>query len=165
MGKQTLFRLPNGTVAELEMHSIGQILKDKGLDPGGDVQMFHTQNVLRRIIKYMPNLSGMTIKTTIAQTDIHRPRIITNTPYAQYLYRGKRMVNSATGKGPGYIPGVGYRYRKGTTLKATSELLNYTKNKNPLAGPYWDRRLKAAEGKALAADVQRYIDLKGGGKK
>ena len=54
MSKQTLFRLPDGTIAQLEMHSVGQILHDKGLDPGGDVQMFHTQNVLRRIVRYMP---------------------------------------------------------------------------------------------------------------
>lgn len=159
---KTLFRLPDGTVAELKMKSVQQVLQDKGLDPGGDVQMFHTQNVLRRIIKYMPYKTGMTIKVTVAQTDIRKPRIITNTPYAQYLYRGKRMVNSKTEKGPGYIEGVGYRYRKGTTLKATKDPLHYNKSKNPLAGPYWDRRLKAAEGKAMAADLQRYIDQKGG---
>lgn len=163
--KQQLFRLPDGTIAELEMHSVERILKDKGLDPGGDVQMFHTQNVLRRIVKYMPFKTGMTIKVTIAQTNVRKPYIITNMPNAQYLYRGKVMVNSKTGKGPANIPGVGPRYPKGTTLKATNRPLEYNKTKNPLAGPYWDRRLKAAEGKAMAADVQRYIDLKGGGKK
>ena len=166
--KQQLFRLPDGTIAELEMHSVDRILKDKGLDPGGDVQVFHTQNVLRRIIKYMPFKTGMTIKVTVAQTDVRKPYIITNTPYARYLYHGKVMVNSKTGKGPANIPGVGPRYRKGTTLKPTNRKLEYNKAKNSLAGsfagPYWDRRLKAAEGKALAADLQRYIDWKGGRK-
>ena len=83
--KEQLFRLPDGTIATLEMHSVSQILKDKGLAAGGSVQMFHTQNVLRRIIKYMPLRSGMTIKVTIAQTDIHKPYIVTNTPYAGML--------------------------------------------------------------------------------
>ena len=163
--KKQLFRLPDGTSAYLEMNSIHKILQDKGLDPGGDVQMFHTQNVLRRIVKYMPFKTGMTIKVTIAQTNVRKPYIITNTPYAQYLYRGKVMVDSKTGKGPANIPSVGPRYRKGTTLKATHRPLEYNKSKNPLAGPYWDRRLKAAEGEALEADLQRYIDTKGGGKK
>ena len=62
--KRQLYRLKNGTVAYLEMNSIPRILKDKGFADDGDVQVFHTQNVLRRIIKYMPYKSGMTIKVT-----------------------------------------------------------------------------------------------------
>lgn len=152
---KTLFRLPDGTVAELEMNSVQQILQDKGLDPGGDAQMFHTQNVLRRIIKYMPYKSGMMVKVTVAQTDIRKPRIITNMPNAQFLYRGKLMLGDETNS-----PWA----RKGETKHVVNKPLHYNKTKNPLAGPYWDRRLKAAEGKALAADVQRYINRKGGKK-
>ena len=154
--KIVLFRLPNKTIAYLELNPVEQILKDKGLDPGGDAQKFHTVNVLRRIKRYMPFLSGMTYKVTVAQTDINRPYIITNTPYAKYLFYGKKMVNAKTGKGPRMIPGVGPRYKKGTVLKATAENLEYTK-KNPNAGPRWDKALSAAEGKAMAADLQRYI--------
>lgn len=82
--KRKLYRLSGRTIAYLEMHSIEQIKKDKGLDPGGDVQIFHTQNVLHRILRYMPYDSGMTIKVTIAQTNVRRPFIITNTPYARF---------------------------------------------------------------------------------
>lgn len=127
------YRLPDGTVAHLQMKSVAQILKDKGMDVGGDAQMFHTQNVLRRIIKYMPYRTGMTIKVTIAQTNIRRPIIITNTPYAQEIYKG---------------------VKNGRPIK-------YTKTKNPLAGPYWDRRLSAAEGKVLARELQNYIRRRG----
>lgn len=131
--KEQLFRLPDGTIATLEMHSVEQVLKDKGLSTDGSVQRFHTANVLRRILKYMPMRSGMTIKVTIAQTDIRKPYIITNTPYAQYLRKGKSNSGRA---------------------------LNYTKTKNPLAGPYWDRAVEQQEGAALKADLQRYIDRK-----
>ena len=82
--KRRRFRLPDGTVAYLEMHSVQQILKDKGLDSSGDVQMFHTQNVLRRIVRYMPYQSGMTIKVTAAQTNIRKPLIVTDTPSARF---------------------------------------------------------------------------------
>ena len=75
--KTQLFRLPSGTVAYLEMNSVGKILKDKGLDAAGDVQQFHTANVLRRIKRYMPFVSGMTYKVTVAQTNIKKPEIIT----------------------------------------------------------------------------------------
>ena len=161
--KEKLFRLPGGTIAYLEMNSVNQILKDKGLDPGGDAQAFHTANVLRRIKRYMPFNSGMTYKVTVAQTDIRKPEIVTNTPYAKYLFYGKKMVNAKTGKGPRMIPGIGLRYKKGTVLKETSENLEYCK-KNKDAGPRWDRALVAAEGRAMAADLQRYINRNAGKK-
>ena len=50
----------------VDMAPVNQILKSKGLTPGGDVQKFHTQNVLRRIQKYMPYRTGATIKTMSA---------------------------------------------------------------------------------------------------
>lgn len=157
MRKTQLFRLPNGTIAYLEMNSVEQVLKDKGLDANGDAQRFHTANVLRRLKRYMPFLSGMTYKVTVAQTDISKPYIVTNVPYAKYLFYGKKMVNAKTGKGPRMIPGVGPRYKKGTVLKTTSENLKYTKTNNSAAGPRWDKTLSAAERKAMAQDLQRYI--------
>lgn len=155
--KTQLYRLPGGTVAYLELNPIGKIIKDKGLDSGGDAQKFHTANVLKRIKRYMPFDSGMTYKVTVAQTDISKPYIITNTPYAKYLFYGKKMVNAKTGKGPRMIPGIGFRYKKGTVLKETAEDIEYNRTKNPNAGPRWDRALSAAEGKAMAADLQRYL--------
>ena len=151
MSKKKISDLPGGGKAYLEMHSVGQIMKDKGLDIGGDVQAFHTQNVLRRILKYMPYDSSMTIKITIAQTNVRRPFIITDTPYARFLYHGKLMVSDVTSSAWA---------RKGETKHVVNIPLIYTKTKNPKAGPYWDRALSAAEGPAMAADVQRYIRRK-----
>lgn len=160
MKEELLYRLPGGTVARLKMKSVGEILRDKGLSQTGDVQQFHTANVLRRITRYMPFRTGMTIKTTIVQTDINRPEIVTNTPYAKYLYYGKTMTNHKTGQQASFIPGVGYRHKKGAILKVSPKDIVYTKDKNRAAGPYWDRALMANEGQALAADLQRYIDRK-----
>ena len=128
--------------AKLKMNPVSQIIRDHGLNKSGDVQKFHTQNVLRRIQKYMPYRTGATIKLTIAQTDINKPEIVTDTPYAKYLFYGYAME----GKAP---------------KRVTDRPLNYTKTKNPQAGPRWDRALVAAEGSALAADLQRYIKRKG----
>lgn len=136
-----------------------KLIRSKGLGKDGAVQMFHTQNVLRRIKRYMPFVFGATYKITVLQTNIREPYIVTDVPYGQYLYRGKAMVNARTGKGPANIPGVGFRYRKGTILMATSRNLKF---KNPKAGPYWDRALVANEGGALIADLQRFIDRRGG---
>lgn len=143
---------------KLDLPSATQLVRSLGLEAGGDVQRFHTQNVLKRVKSYMPYLSGGLYKLTVAQTDIEKPEIVTVAPQAGYLYRGKKMVNAETGKGPANIPGVGFRYRKGTILKATREPLNYTKTKNPKAGPQWDKALVANESDAIVADLQRYIE-------
>ena len=38
--------------------------------------------------------------------------------------------------------------------------LNYHKDKHPLAGPYWDKRMVSAEMGDLVQEVQDYINLK-----
>lgn len=127
---------------KLILHPVNRIIKDKGLDPSGDVQRFHTQNVLRRIQRYMPYREGDTIKIMIAQTDISKPEIVLDVPYAKYLFYGKAM------EGP--PPKV-----------VTDRDLNYTKTKNPQAGPRWDLAVSAAEGGQMADDLRRYIKRKG----
>ena len=126
----------------LDMKPIRRLLKEKGLAVTGDVQRFHTANVLRRIIKYMPYRTGATIKLTQAQTVISKPEIVTDVPYGKYLYYGKVMVGAPP-------------------KRATDRDLRYTKTKNPLAGPFWDLALTAAEGAAMVGALQRYIRMKG----
>lgn len=127
----------------LRMKDLNRLLRDKGLNANGSVQAFHTNNVMRRIIKYMPYRTGATIKKTIVDTDINKPYIVTNVPYGKYLYYGKVMVGAPP-------------------KQVTDVPLQYTTTKNPKAGPFWDRALVAAEGEALRADLQRYIDRRSG---
>jgi len=124
---------------QIVMNPSNQIISRLGLDTTGAIQKFHTQNCLRRIVKYMPYRSGATIKLTIAQTDISKPVILVNVPYAKYLYYGKAMTGSAP-------------------KSVTDKDLNYTKTKNPQAGPFWDRRLVAAEKAVLTAELQAFIN-------
>lgn len=159
MAKHPLYRLPDGTVAYLEMNDISTILRDKGLDPNGDVQRFHTANVLRRITRYMPYRSGMTIKVTLAQTNIDRPLIVTNTPYARMLFLGVVMVDPVTGAA-GFKTADGWKSRRGVSKVPSDRKLTYDTSKNDRAGPRWDKALTAAEGKAMAADLQRYINAR-----
>lgn len=147
---------------KVNSHPVEEILRRKGLDVDGDVQQFHTANVLRRIVRYMPYRTGATIKLTQAQSPVSQPEINTFVPYARYLHEGKVMVNAATGKGPGVIPGVGPRWRRGTQLKATDRPLKYTTTKNPEAGPRWGERLKAAEHDAMLNDLKDYVKWRDG---
>lgn len=87
------------------------------------------------LLQGMPYRTGATIKLTVAQTDPRVPEIVTEEPQAVYLYNG---------------------------VSRSGKPLNYTKTKNPLAGGHWDRALVAAEGDALAADLERYIGKRSG---
>lgn len=157
MKKSVLYRLPEGVVAQLEMKSVDQIIRDKGLNPGGDAQRFHTQNVLRRIKRYMPFLTGMTYKVTVVQTNISRPEIVTDTPYAKYLFHGKVMIDPKI-NAAGFMTPEGWRSRRDSVKVRTNRDLDFTKTKNPKAGPRWDRALSVAEGKIMAAELQRYMN-------
>jgi len=64
-------------------------------------------------------------------------------PYARYLYYGKAMKNAVTGKGPMYIPEVGYRWPKGATLIPTDRNLVFTTSVHPQAQAHWFEASKA----------------------
>lgn len=64
-------------------------------------------------------------------------------PYARYLYHGKRMVNAKTGKGPMYIPEVGWRWPKGATLRPTEEPLHISTAVHKDATSHWMDASKA----------------------
>ena len=126
----------------VKINPASRIMRDHGLDANGHVQRYWTSEVLRRITKYMPYRRGDFIKLTIAQTNMSKPEIISNTPYSKYLFYGYAME----GKAPKHV---------------TDRPLKYTKSKNPKAGARWDNALKAAEYDAMRADLQAYIDRRG----
>ena len=142
---------------KLRLPSASQLIRAKGLAGDGDVQRFHTKNVLQRIKRYMPYVSGATYKLTVVQTDINKPEIVTDTPYAQYLFRGKKMIDPQI-NASGFLTPEGWRSRRGSVKVLTGENLNYNRSKNPAAGPRWDKAVVAAEGDAMVSDLQRYIN-------
>lgn len=154
--KSVILHNADGSEVTLEMKTVNQLIRDKGMDAGGDAQRFHTMNVLRRIKRYMPFRQGVTYKLTMIQTNVKKPEIITDTPYAKYLFYGKVMVDPKT-NAAGFLTTEGWRSRKGIVKVRTSRNLEIFKGKNPNAGPRWDKALSAAEGKAMAADLQRYM--------
>ena len=126
----------NGGKIRMEMRPVNRIVSRLGIDPNGTVQRKITQNINHRITRYMPYLTGTLatrLKRVASPTEIEVAG-----PYAKYQYYGKAMV----GKAP---------------KRLTGRALEYTKTKNAQAGPFWDRRLMAAEGDAIVADLQRDV--------
>lgn len=110
---------------------------------------------------YVPMLIGsLNVRTQVVGGTIIYPG-----PYARYLYYGKVMVDSVTGKGPmHFIDKMGneqIKFRKGATLKPTDRDLKYTKSEHPQAQDHWfeaskaqnlDKWLRVAE-KAVKNDI------------
>lgn len=140
----------------VDMKPVKQIMARLGIDARGDVQRFHTANVRRRIQKYMPYRTGATIHLMIAQSPVETPMLHVNVPYARMLYYGKVMVDPETGIA-GFLTPNGWRSRRGVAKVVSSRDIQYDKTKNPKAGPFWDRRLSAAEGRQMAAELQEYV--------
>lgn len=134
-----------------------KIMREHGLNEGGRLQVAATVSVMRHMARYMPFLTGESIHLMQIQTIPKTGKIVLREPQARYLYYGKVMVNEKTGRGPAHIDGIGYRYRKGTKLKASERNITYTTTKNANAGAYWDRRMWAAEGAKIVAELERMM--------
>ena len=89
----------------------------------------------------MPLLTGGFQQRSHTEDD--GKRVVFPGPFAGYLYRGKVMVDSETGKGPRKIPtGPGeyiLRFRHGAKLVPTERPLSYS---NPQAVPEWFEHAK-----------------------
>ena len=62
----------------------------------------------------------------------------------------------------GFLTPNGWRSRKGVSKVVSDREIEYDKTKNPQAGPFWDRRLMAAEGEAMRQELQDYVDRRVG---
>ena len=141
---------------KVSMKPVEAVMKSHGLDAHGAVQRFHTMNALRRVVKYMPYRTGATIKLTQLQSPISGNAINTFVPYARFLHEGKLMVDPVTGAA-GFMTKNGWRSRKGVKKVVSDRPITYTTTKNPLAGPFWGRRLMAEEGDAMLQDLKAYV--------
>lgn len=86
-------------------------------------------------------------KSLVNRTQVKGDMIVYPGPYARYLYYGKVMVDSATGKGPMRIVGDDgsevIRFRKGATLTPTDRPLNIRQDVHPQAQSHWLEGSKA----------------------
>ena len=113
---------------KLDMRPAQRIVHRLGLSEDGAVQRYWTHEVLRRMLRYMPYRTGTTSGRLTYK--VNQTEIETAAPYARKLYNG---------------------------VAPSGKDIQYTRTHNQDAGPFWDRRLMAAEGKQMAKDLQQYI--------
>lgn len=90
--------------------------------------------VMNDMIPYMPMVSGVFIQNTRTRSAALAGSGVVCAaapPYGRFLYFGRKMKDSQTGKGPRrmVMPDgeVIYRWRKGATLTATNQPLRYSR--------------------------------------
>lgn len=92
---------------------------------------------------FVPMLTG----SLANRTQIKGNQIIYPGPYARYLYYGKVMVNSATGKGPSHFVDKNgnevIRFPKGSKLRAMDKNLVFTKSVHSHTQAKWFEGSKA----------------------
>lgn len=137
--------------------SASQIIRAHGLDRNGDVQRAWTSIVDRRISRFMPYRPGSGALSGKLKYISGPAEITVAAPYAKYQYYGKVMIDPKI-NAAGFLTKDGtWRSRKGAVKVLTDRPLDYDTTKNERAGPFWDRRLMAAEGDAMVQEIREYI--------
>ena len=145
---------------KVDMRPFDQIFARLGLDERGDVQEKLTAAINQRITRYMPYRTGNL--STKKKRMISPTEILVDEVYAQYQYYGEVMVDPVT-RAAGFRDKDGqWKSRKGVPKVKSDRAINYDMTKHPNAGPFWDKRLMAAEGAQILSDIQAYVDRKAG---
>ena len=128
---------------KLKLNSFNQIIKDHGLNENGGVTRFLRDDVDRLCDPYIPMASGP-LKNTKTYPSNHEIRY--TSPYAHYMYKGKKAVGPSRPKG---------------VKRAISNMpLKY--QGAPKRGAEWDKRMMNDRKKDIIKDVENFI--KNGGK-
>lgn len=141
---------------EIDLPGTEDLLKGLNLEEAGKVQRFFTLDVMRRADKYVPFETGVLKNSVIPSPDY--AELIYSTPYAQYMWFGKLMVDPITGKGAFHDPISGRFWSRPNTPKVLTDIdLNY--NEAPQRGAFWIDRMWEAEGNEIIREVEDFITL------
>ena len=125
-------------------------------------QYFLDSQVMTDMVPYMPMQTGNFIQRTRAMSAAIAGSgkvVAAAPPMGRYLYMGKVMVDSETGKGPMRIevsPGEYiFRFRKGAKLVATDRDLQYSDAAHPKVEKKWFDAAKRDHGKEWVKQVKK----------
>ncbi len=126
------------------------VIKSK-LKLNGPAQRYFQNLCYQYMDKYVPLREGNLRKNV----DLGDPNyIIYESPYARYMFYGKKMVMPDNGKSAFYSPSYGFWSKKGEKKVVTNDDLIYHTSGT---GSYWHSKMWTAEGKNVEKKLQEYI--------
>ena len=136
------------------LSTVDDFLYRFGLEEGGDAQQAVDNAVLAWNQMYLPMLTGDLAQAAYAATKPGSGQVIYPGPYAHYVYIGEVY-------GPNFPifdddSGIPTRWYSipGMKKHPTGKEMNYTLDFNPLAGPYWNERMKADHMEDILQEVR-----------
>lgn len=135
---------------KLNIKASGKIARDKGLRPGGKIQQFIDNEVIKQMEPFTPRRDGggfLAEQAPRTGTVIGSGHIHVTGPYARFQYYGKVMIYEPTGST--WAPLYGHKI-------ATDKDLKY--NGGPQRGAHWFDRMKSARGQDILDGAQKLID-------
>jgi hypothetical protein len=123
--------MAHNVTVKLDLPGVNDIVRKFGLEGDGEAQRFHTQNVLRRMQKFMPYRTGV-LSTKIPTIQSNSAEIVVAAPYAPPMYTG--IMHGKP---------INYNQQFATTVPR---------------GAHWPERLVAHEGDAITQDLQDHVD-------
>ena len=133
--------------AKLMLKPLEEIMKNHGINEGGQVQKYIDSEVIRLSGPYTPHRTGVLKKSAKTGTKIGSGKVEYASPYGRYQYYGKLMVSPETGS-----PWA-KRYE---TKVLTDRNLTYHGG-GLLAGSYWFERMKADHKDKILAGARRFL--------
>lgn len=142
------------TIIKVDFNDVNKVIADHGLAPGGEVQKFFSNELLRISDPYTPFKSGVTADTAYVSPDGTSINYVT--PYSQYIWHGKLMVDPVTKKGAFYSPTYGFWSRPKVQKELTDKDLKY--QGAPLRGPKWVERAYIDNKDAIITGTEKFAN-------
>lgn len=144
-----------GYTAQLKDLISSKELKGKlGVDSGGHVQKAVDAAVIRECFPYLPFDEGVLAGSANTATEIGSGEVVYDTPYARYLYYGEVYGPNFPITENGVIVG----YYSPPEKFPTGEKLEYSTERNPMAGSHWFERAMADHKDDVLKEAQDAAD-------
>ena len=136
------------------------ILRKFNLQTGGRVQQAIDKAVIDYNLQYVPWETGTLGKSAYGATRIGSGMVVYPGPYAHYMYYGEVYgPNIPVFEDDSGVPTCWFS-PPGKKKHPTGRSLKYATDVNPLAGPFWNRRMKAAHMKDIVREAKNAAGIK-----
>jgi len=143
-------------VAELDLPSVNELIKECNLDKGGEVQMYIDNFILEQSEPYLPgkHLHDSGHRSTIIGTG----EVVWDSDDALYLHEGKLMVDPITLKGAFFNPNYGYWSRPNEKKILDPEGRDLDYHGGGLRGKDWVNRMLEDKEDELIKGCQNIVN-------